>query len=46
MRLNYGQIPNKRRILRCGAYSDLNVNGAAVIRENTVCDLMQNRNEE
>ena len=46
MRLNYGQISNKRRILRCGAYSDLGINGAAVTRENTVCDLIQNRNEE
>ena len=30
--LNYGQISNKRRILMCSAYSDLSVDGAALIR--------------
>ena len=30
--LNYGQISNKLRILMCSAYSDLSVDGAALIR--------------
>ena len=27
----YGHVSNKRRILRCGTYYDLNVNGASLI---------------
>ena len=32
LRLNYGQISNKHRISRGGVFSDLSVNGMALIR--------------
>ena len=31
--LNYGQISNKWRISMCSTYSDLSVDGAALIRD-------------